>query len=107
MDLPPLTRAQLISHSMDLARANLLTYDIPLKMIAKMAVRDENIMKIPTITALNKLQFLSDILSNTPAFGLFEVSNISKELDMIKFLVKSFNSPMTTSNRYLRNSEVY
>lgn len=74
MAFPPLTRAQLISDSMDLARANLLTYDIPLKMIAKMAVEDVNIMVIPTIIAFNKLQFLSDILSNTPAFGLFEVS---------------------------------
>lgn len=76
MDLPPISRAQLISDSMDLARANLLSYDIPLKMIAKMAANDKNIMIIPTIIALNKLQFLRDILSNTPAFGHFEVSNI-------------------------------
>lgn len=73
MTLPSVTRAQLITDSMDLARANLLSYDIPLKMIAKMAVRDENIMIIPTVTALDKLQFLSNILTNTPAFGLFEV----------------------------------
>lgn len=76
MDLPPLTRAQLISDAMDLARANIISYDIPLKMIAKMASKDRDIMIIPTITALNKLQFLNDILQNTPAFGLFEVSNI-------------------------------
>lgn len=74
MDLSALTRAQLVSDSMDLARANLLSYDIPLKMIAKMAVNDHNIMVIPTIAALEKLQFLSDMLLNTPAFRLFEVN---------------------------------
>lgn len=77
MEFPALIRAQLISDSMDLARANLLSYDIPLKMIAKMAVRDESIMLIPTIISLNKMQFLSDILSDTPAFGLFEVGDAS------------------------------
>lgn len=75
MELPPLTRAQLISDSMDLARANVIGYDIPLKMIARMAVQDSNIMIIPTIVALNKLKFLNDILIETPAYGLFEVSN--------------------------------
>ncbi|XP_074039216.1 aminopeptidase N isoform X3 [Leptinotarsa decemlineata] len=72
MDLPPSIRAQLISDSMDLARANLISYDIPLRMISKMAVLDENIMFVPTLIAFKKLEFLSDILSATPAFGLFE-----------------------------------
>jgi len=35
MEFTPLTWAQLISDSMDLARANQLDYDIPLRMIAK------------------------------------------------------------------------
>ncbi|XP_050293871.1 aminopeptidase N-like isoform X2 [Anthonomus grandis grandis] len=72
MDFPPLIRAQLISDSMDLARANHLDYDIPLRLIARMAVKDVNIMFVPTAVALNKLRFLSDILYDTPAFGLFE-----------------------------------
>lgn len=58
---------------MELARANLLDYDIPLKMIAHMATRDEYIMYVPTLVAFKKLDFLGDILSATPAFGLFEV----------------------------------
>lgn len=74
MDLPPIIRAQLISDSMELARANLLDYDIPLRMIARMAVQDRSIMLVPTLIAFKKLKFLSDILSATPAFGYFEVS---------------------------------
>ncbi|KAK9876074.1 hypothetical protein WA026_011185 [Henosepilachna vigintioctopunctata] len=72
MQLPALTRAQLIGDSMELAKANLLDYDIPLRLIANMAVRDNLIMFIPTLVAFDKLEFLSDILVNTPAFGLFE-----------------------------------
>ncbi|CAH1155226.1 unnamed protein product [Phaedon cochleariae] len=72
MDLPPSVRAQLIADSTELARANLLSYHVPLKLIAKMAVLDEGIMFVPTWVALEKLKFLSDILSATPAFGLFE-----------------------------------
>lgn len=72
MDFPPIIRAQLISDSMELARANVLDYDIPLRMIGRMAVRDSDIMFVPTLIAFKKLKFLSDILSQTPAFGHFE-----------------------------------
>jgi aminopeptidase N len=72
MVLPPLIRAQLVSDSMDLARANLLDYDIPLKLVQRMALRDNSIMFVPTSVAFQKLEFLSDMLSSTPAFGLFE-----------------------------------
>ncbi|CAG9861766.1 unnamed protein product [Phyllotreta striolata] len=72
MKMPPLVRAQLISDSMDLARAGLLVYDVPLMMIANMAIQDDNIMYIPTKVTFAKLKYLSDILSDTPAFGLFE-----------------------------------
>ncbi|KAG5885709.1 hypothetical protein JTB14_037729 [Gonioctena quinquepunctata] len=37
-----------------------------------MAVLDQNIMFVPTFMAFKKMEFLSDILSATPAFGLFE-----------------------------------
>ncbi|XP_050507051.1 aminopeptidase N-like isoform X3 [Diabrotica virgifera virgifera] len=72
MEVPTSIRAQLISDSMDLARANIISYDIPLRMIAKMAIRDNNIMFVPTAIAFEKLKYLSDILSSTPAFGFFE-----------------------------------
>lgn len=81
MAFPPIIRAQLISDSMDLARANLLDYDIPLKMIQHMALRDKQIMFVPTNVAFKKLEFLSDMLTATPAFGLFEsfVSTIFRD----------------------------
>lgn len=73
MNFPPLIRAQLIGDSMDLARANLLDYDIPLTLIANMAIQDAEIMYIPTSVAFSKLKFLRNKLFDTPAFGLFEV----------------------------------
>ncbi|EEZ99339.1 aminopeptidase N-like protein [Tribolium castaneum] len=81
MSLPTIIRAQLISDSMDLARANLLDYDIPLKLVQHMALRDKFIMFVPTNVAFKKLEFLSDMLSATPAFGLFEsfVSTIFRD----------------------------
>ncbi|CAG9836941.1 unnamed protein product [Diabrotica balteata] len=72
MEVPTSIRAQLISDSMDLARANIISYDIPLRMIARMAIRDNDIMFVPTAIAFEKLKYLSDILSSTPAFGFFE-----------------------------------
>lgn len=72
MVLPTTIRAQLIADSMDLARANLISYDIPLKMIARMAMNDKDIMFVPTYIAFEKMRYLSDILFSTPAFGLFE-----------------------------------
>lgn len=72
MNVPALTRAQLIGDAMELAKANLLDYNIPLRLISNMAVKDQQIMFLPTLTAFNKLEFLSDMLVDTPAFGLFE-----------------------------------
>ncbi|CAH0553257.1 unnamed protein product, partial [Brassicogethes aeneus] len=72
MHFPPLTRAQLISDAMDLARASLLDYDIPLRLLSKMAVEDASVMFIPTMVSLNKLKFFNNILSNTPIYGLFQ-----------------------------------
>lgn len=72
MNFPPLTRAQLISDSMDLARANLLDYDIPLKLIQRMALQDKVIWFVPTLIAFNKLQYVSDMIADTSMFELFE-----------------------------------
>ncbi|XP_066252731.1 aminopeptidase N-like isoform X1 [Euwallacea similis] len=72
MNLPSIVWAQLISDSMDLARANQLDYDIPLRLIARMGIQDPDIMFVPTAVAFSKLKFLSDILYDTPVFGLFE-----------------------------------
>lgn len=84
MELPPIIRAQLISDSMELARANVLDYDIPLRLIARMALQDSSIMFVPTLIAFKKLKFLSDILSSSPAFGHFEV----RVLQFLSFSVK-------------------
>lgn len=39
-----------------------------------MGIQDTAIMFVPTAVAFGKLQFLSDILHDTPVFGIFEVS---------------------------------
>lgn len=71
MSFPTIIRAQLISDSMDLARANLLDYDIPLQLISRMVFKDTTIWFVPFLTVLNKFEFLHDKLVNTPCFGLF------------------------------------
>ncbi|KAL1506799.1 hypothetical protein ABEB36_006093 [Hypothenemus hampei] len=72
MELPPIIWAQLISDAMDLAKANQLDYDIPLRLIAKMGLNDKSIMFVPTSVAFRKLKFLGDILYDTPVYGIFE-----------------------------------
>lgn len=86
---PKIIRAQLISDSMDLARANLLDYNIPLRLIARMVLNDHDILFVPTLTALEKLEFLYDMLINTPAFGLFNeyiLAIFHDDFDIVSFV---------------------
>ncbi|KAF5279560.1 hypothetical protein FQR65_LT03382 [Abscondita terminalis] len=69
---PPTTRVQLISDSMDLARANLLDYDIPLKMLTNLAIQDKDISFVTHQAALNKVSFLYNMLGSSPIFKQFE-----------------------------------
>lgn len=76
MSLPVGVRSQLISDSMDLARANLLDYNIPLKLITIIATKDADITFVPYLTAFEKLTFLDNMLYSTSAYELFRVSPI-------------------------------
>lgn len=72
--LPPNTAAQLIGDSMDLARANLLDYNIPLLLTARAIKEDKLIMKLPFTTAFDRLSYLEDMLYTTSAYEKFRVS---------------------------------
>lgn len=74
MFLPPTIRAQLISDSMDLARANLLDYNIPLKLITVIATKDADITFVPYLTAFEKLIYLDNMLYSTSAYEQFKVN---------------------------------
>lgn len=74
MAFPSVVRAQLISDSMDLARANMLSYSIPLTLIAEMTRVDVNLDYLPFLTSFNKLEFLHDILYTTSTYEDFNVS---------------------------------
>ncbi|KAK4881197.1 hypothetical protein RN001_004516 [Aquatica leii] len=69
---PPTTRVQLISDSMDLARANLLDYDIPLKMLTNLAVQDKDISFVTHRAALDKVSFIRNMLISSPIYKKFE-----------------------------------
>lgn len=71
--LPANTAAQLIGDSMDLARANLLDYNIPLSLIERAIRSDRLIMKLPFTTALDRLGYLEDMLYTTSAYEKFQV----------------------------------
>lgn len=75
MVFPPSIRTQLISDSMDLARANLLQYNIPLTLISYVVTRDMDITFVPYLTALEKLEFLDHMLFSTAAYEQFRVCN--------------------------------
>lgn len=72
--LPSNTAAQLIGDSMDLARANLLDYNVPLSLIERAIKGDRLIMKLPFTVALDKLNYLDEMLYTTSAYGKFQVS---------------------------------
>ena len=74
MLLPPSTRAQLIGDSMELARAGLVDYYIPLKLISRVGVMDTEITFAPIIMAFDKISFIFNMLHSTEVYGPFEVS---------------------------------
>lgn len=72
--LPHNTAAQLIADSMDLARANLLDYNIPLSLTARAIKEDKYIMKTLYTTAFDRLKYLDDMLYSTSTYQKFQVS---------------------------------
>ena len=69
---PPVTRTQLISDSMDLARANLLDYDIPLKMLTNLAIQDKDIEFLSHKAALYKVSYIYNMLISSPIHKQFQ-----------------------------------
>lgn len=72
--LPHNTAAQLIADSMDLAKANLLDYNIPLTLTARAIKEDRYIMKSLFTTAFDRLTYLEDMLYSTSTHQKFRVS---------------------------------
>lgn len=85
--LSAVIKGQLICDSMDLAAAGLLEYAIPLRLISSMSQNLQDNL-VPFMAMFDKLQLLKDILSNTEAYGNFEVIFNGKltTLLTIKFL---------------------
>ncbi|KAF5281438.1 hypothetical protein FQA39_LY17792 [Lamprigera yunnana] len=69
---PPTTRVQLISNAMDLARANMLDYDIPLKMLTNLAVQDKDISFVAHRAAFDKVSYIYNMLVNSSIYKKFE-----------------------------------
>lgn len=78
MYLPPVIRAQLVGDSMNLARAGIIDYSIPLNLIKVIGAHDRDIIFVPLELIFSETDFLYNILFNTPAFGVYEVNNDTK-----------------------------
>lgn len=74
MNFLPVLRAQLITDSMDLARAGLLDYNVPLQIITNMATQDREIALVPMMAAFDKLTYLENMMATTSGFGKFNAS---------------------------------
>ncbi|KAK9737676.1 Peptidase M1 N-terminal domain [Popillia japonica] len=98
MYLPPVIRAQLVGDSMNLARAGIIDYSIPLNLIKVIGAHDRDIIFVPLELIFSETDFLYNILFNTPAFGVYE-----------KYFWTIFNFPLETvdfdespSERYIK-----
>lgn len=89
-ELPVNTVAQLIADSMDLARANLLDYNIPLSLLSRAIRTDTYIMKLPFVIAFDRLDYIDDMLYTTPIYPKFQVSKLESSLQV--YLMISFRA---------------
>ncbi|XP_037909799.1 aminopeptidase N isoform X2 [Hermetia illucens] len=67
--LPDITKAQLLDDSLHLARAEYLTYDIPLTFLLEMRGHVEN--HLLWAAGYNGLQYINDMLNREPAYESF------------------------------------
>lgn len=91
--LPPTTRAQLVGDAMELAKANIIDYDIPFQIIKEIGTGDKDIAFVPLQVTLEKLEYIRDMLINTPAYGLLEVITfhlLSHYLLIFMFIYRNF-----------------
>lgn len=69
-NLPEIVIAQLIDDSLNLARAEIVSYDIPLSFLLKLRAQDV----LPWAAATSGIKFISNMLSREPAYEHFRVS---------------------------------
>lgn len=74
-NLPEIVIAQLIDDSLNLARAEVVSYDIPLSFLLKL--RQEDIL--PWAAATSGIKFITNMLSREPAYEHFRVSDENQE----------------------------
>lgn len=81
--LPDVTRAQLLDDALNLARAEVLSYDIPLTFLARLRNED----RLSWAAATSGLEYLTNMLQREPAYEYFRaimryiIKPIYKELD--------------------------
>lgn len=69
-DLPQVIRAQLIDDALNLARAEILSYDIPLTFLLSLDAKDI----LPWASATTAIEYLNNMLNREPAYEHFRVS---------------------------------
>lgn len=69
-NLPEIVIAQLIDDSLNLARAECISYDIPLTFLLKLRASDV----LPWAAATSGIQYITDMLNREPAYEHFRVS---------------------------------
>lgn len=68
-ELPAVIKAQLIDDVLNLARAELVTYDIPLAFLLKLKLEDV----IPWAAATQDIEYLTNMMNREPAYEHFRV----------------------------------
>lgn len=76
--LPNTTIAQLIDDALNLARAEVITYDIPLTFLLKLRAED----KLAWSAATSGIEYITNMLNREPAYEHFRVSFISLSLSL-------------------------
>lgn len=81
-DLPEITQGQLLDDSLELARTQQLSYDIPLWLLMKLA-NPNKFNVIPWSSASQGIKFLTNMLSREPANEQFQVRLFTLNFDYI------------------------
>lgn len=88
--LPNITIAQLVDDALNLARAEVIAYDIPLTFLLKLRANDI----LPWSASANGIEYLTYMLNREPAYEHFRVSKIgaiSDQPNYLNFLSGKFN----------------
>lgn len=70
-DFPAVIRAQLVDDALNLARAEILSYDIPLTFLLKLYGRHTDVL--PWAATENGIQYLTYMINREPAYEHFRV----------------------------------